>query len=318
MRPVRHSGPYDYWAIEYGYKPIAPRARGGRAGSASPRAATSRNWPTAPTRTTSSASTRSRCSSTSATTRSAFAQKRCRHRARPDPPPGVARPQAQRGLLGAAPLDELSRCATSRARRACWRARSAACARCATTQAAAATRCCRCSASGAAPGARPAGQRRAGGRQLRASRRRCSARMAPDLPGARATRCSAARPVATDYLAGQRGDRDAARVLGLADERQRGAAPARQRGQGRRQRPGAALVRAVTALRTARSGASCVPAAATSLRCAASCSANTSTGMAGLLLQPAALSRADARSPGARAVAGAAWRASRRRRSARA
>ena len=51
-------GPYDYWAIEYGYKPIAAGAGGRRARSASPRATPSRSSPSPPTRTRRRRSTR--------------------------------------------------------------------------------------------------------------------------------------------------------------------------------------------------------------------------------------------------------------------
>ena len=44
-------GPYDYWAIEYAYKPIARRQGSGRARRRSPPARASRGSPTRPTRT---------------------------------------------------------------------------------------------------------------------------------------------------------------------------------------------------------------------------------------------------------------------------
>ena len=61
-------GPYDYWAIEYAYRPLEADGRGRRARAHRRRAAPSRCSPSAPTRTRASASTPRRCSSTSATT----------------------------------------------------------------------------------------------------------------------------------------------------------------------------------------------------------------------------------------------------------
>ena len=49
----RTIGPYDYWAIEYGYKPLPGGTEGevGRSWTRSPRAAPSRRCTTPPTRT---------------------------------------------------------------------------------------------------------------------------------------------------------------------------------------------------------------------------------------------------------------------------
>ena len=72
-------GPYDIWAIEYAYKPLPAGPRPQEEAAELQRiaaAATSRNWPTAPTRTTSWASTPKACTSTWATTRWPFANKR--------------------------------------------------------------------------------------------------------------------------------------------------------------------------------------------------------------------------------------------------
>ena len=61
-------------------------------------------------------------------------------------------------LLGAAPLGRLTRCATPRARSACWRARSAACARCATIPGSGRDPLHAGAGGGAARGARRAGR----------------------------------------------------------------------------------------------------------------------------------------------------------------
>ncbi len=69
-------GPYDYWAIEYAYKPLDPAERSRRRCAASRRAASRASSPTRPTRTTSSASIRTRLHFDLGNDVAAFAKKR--------------------------------------------------------------------------------------------------------------------------------------------------------------------------------------------------------------------------------------------------
>ena len=268
-----------------------------RAASASPRAAPSRSSPTAPTRTTSSASIPRRCSSTSATTSLGFAKKRIAIARDLLQAPGDARAPARPGLHRAAPLGDL------RAARRRPRGRRAGAPDRRRAHAA------RLPRQRPRPAAAGAGGRSSARRSTSSpaacsrptacvSRRRCSAASAPDFRSA-ATRCSQRRRARsqTDYSLSRAGARPAARAARPADERHRRRAPPRQRAT--KAPTGAGRVPALSELYGRLTQASLERArrpAATSRRCAASCSASTSTARRRCCCARARASRADARS----------------------
>ena len=198
--------------------------------SASPRAAPSRSWPTAPTKTTSSASTPSRCSSTWAPTRWPLPRKRM----------AIARDLFQRqetralkpepGLRGAAPFGRL-RAARRRPRgrrpgapdrRRAHPARPPGSGRDPLLPVPAAQQREALDLIARGMSVRPTAWRLAGA---------CSASWRPTSTSA-AMRSSAASARPTDYSLPQRCSTCSA-AAGAADERRGRRAPARQRGQGR-------------------------------------------------------------------------------------
>ena len=207
----------------------------------------------------------------------ALRQEAHRHRARPAAAGRRRRElQAQRGLLRAAPLGQLRAARRRRVPRASWRARSAACARCATSPAAGATRWCRCR--------RPRSARRSKCWRAACSRptaswcrRRCSAAWRPTSRSA-PMRCSTAtgrwRPtsrVSTSVLDMQR-----ALLSQLMSDSVARAHP-RQRAEGAPTAPTRSALSELYGRLNRRDLERARRQAATSRRCGASCSASTST-----------------------------------------
>ena len=184
-------GPYDYWAIEYAYKPLDPAtepAELAKIAAAQRRAASS---PTAPTRTTSSASIPMRCSSTWAATSARSRRSASRSRATCSSARRRARSRRARTTRCCA-ARSATRSATWPAPSACWRARSVACARLRDFPGSGRDPLQPVRAGAAARGARRDRARPARRRQLR----RLAGAAAPPrarLRGARRGRCSAAR-----------------------------------------------------------------------------------------------------------------------------
>ena len=241
-------GPYDYWAIEYAYKPIAPADRGSAelqriaARSTEPLLAygTDEDQP--------SASTPRRCSSTWATTRWPLPPSAWRSRATCSSARKRASSRPTR-LRRAAPLGGL--CV---ARRRPRRGRAGAPDRRRAHAARLPRQRARPAAAGAerpaAPGARPARAHvlAADGLAVSPALQR---RLAPDFLE-RADDPGAAPPTTRAAAAA----RPAARAAGPVDERRRGRAHARQRRQGRPAGRGVPAVRALCSGSAATSGAS--------------------------------------------------------------
>ena len=194
-RSTPRSGPYDYWAIEYAYKPMPAGATPAQEKAELLKIASRNTEPGLDYGTDEDnflgvdpASLQGDLGNDPV----AFAQKRF----------AIARDlfarqetrtlQARRGLRGAAPLGRATRCATRCARRACCCASWAASPRCATSPAPAATRCSRC---------RPRSSARRSTRwstacsrpTASASRRRCSAASRPTSSSAATSRPAAIR-----------------------------------------------------------------------------------------------------------------------------